>query len=65
MAEAIGPVENDGLALMSYGFVGEILAVNDGIGLMTSGFLWSTSSIWEDCSACADDATTVWMEVNR
>lgn len=65
MAEAIGPVENDGLALNTFGFVGEYAEVNDGIGLMTSGFLWSTSSIWEDCSACADDATTIWTEMNR
>lgn len=60
MAEPLGPVIIEGLALVSDGFVGGHVAAQSGIGLNTFGFIWGGADIYEECAACADDITTSW-----
>jgi len=62
MADPVGPIEIDGLALDTFGFVGEYVAATEGLGLNTFGFLWPTNGIWVECAQCADGIATVWTE---
>jgi len=55
-------VEIDGLALLTYGFVGEDEAALEGLGLNTFGFLWPVNGIWTSCICVDESVETTWTE---
>lgn len=62
MADPCGPVIIDGLAVLTFGFVGTYNEALAGLGLNTFGFLWPENAIWVECSSCDDQVVTVWEE---
>lgn len=62
MASPVGDVRVDGLALISFGFVGDYVAATEGLGLVTYGFLWPINGVWVECAHCPDSIETTWIE---
>ncbi len=62
MADPLGPIIVDPLAVITVGFVGTYNAALSGVGLNTFGFLWPENAVYIDCADCATVDDTVWQD---
>ena len=62
MADPLGPIIVDPLAVITFGFIGTYNAALAGVGLNTFGFLWPENAVFVECANCSDAVETTWID---